>query len=63
MGSTGEPDRKRRHFSSLSSPTAAATKKSPFVTLSEDKKVFVLLFPKFFMGLFWNYMYIVVWLC
>ncbi|KAJ7962070.1 E3 ubiquitin protein ligase [Quillaja saponaria] len=37
MGSTGEPDRKRRHFSSLS-PTAAA-KKQPFSPISEDKKL------------------------
>ncbi|WCJ22965.1 E3 ubiquitin-protein ligase BRE1-like 1 [Euphorbia peplus] len=40
MGSTGEPDRKRRHFSSLSSPTAAAmAKKQPFSHPSEDKKL------------------------
>lgn len=39
MGGTGEADRKR-HFSSISSPTAAAiTKKHPFVPSSEDKKV------------------------
>ena len=38
MGSTGEPDRKRRHFSSLS-PTAATAKKMPFLPVSEDKKV------------------------
>lgn len=46
MGSTGEPDRKRRHFSSIS-PTAAAAaadaaataKKQPFLPISEDKKV------------------------
>lgn len=41
MGSTGEPDRKRRHFSSIS-PTAAAAaaaKKQPFWPSSEDKKV------------------------
>jgi len=37
MGSTGEPDRKRRHFSSIS-PTAAA-KKQPAFAPSEDKKV------------------------
>ncbi len=35
MGSTGEPDRKRRHFSSIS-PTAT---KQPFLPISEDKKV------------------------
>ncbi|XP_040993640.1 E3 ubiquitin-protein ligase BRE1-like 1 isoform X2 [Juglans microcarpa x Juglans regia] len=39
MGSTGEPDRKRRHFGSIS-PTAAATpKKQPFLPISEDKKL------------------------
>ncbi|KAL3537048.1 hypothetical protein ACH5RR_000414, partial [Cinchona calisaya] len=40
MGSTGEADRKRRHFSSTS-PTgaAAATKKHSFMPLSEDKKL------------------------
>ncbi|THF96476.1 hypothetical protein TEA_017072 [Camellia sinensis var. sinensis] len=37
MGSTGEPDRKRRHFSSIS-PTAASAKKQSFLPLSEDKK-------------------------
>ena len=39
LGSTGEHDRKRRHFSSISSPTAAAPKKQPFLPISEDKKV------------------------
>ncbi|XP_068634247.1 E3 ubiquitin-protein ligase BRE1-like 1 [Aristolochia californica] len=38
MGSTGEPDRKRRHFNSIS-PTAAAAKKLPFLPVSEDKKL------------------------
>uniref|UniRef100_A0A5B7BUQ2 E3 ubiquitin protein ligase n=1 Tax=Davidia involucrata TaxID=16924 RepID=A0A5B7BUQ2_DAVIN len=38
MGSTGEPDRKRRHFSSIS-PTAATAKKQPFLPISEDKKL------------------------
>lgn len=38
MGSTGEQDRKRRHFSAIS-PTAATAKKQPFVPLSEDKKL------------------------
>ncbi|KAL6981293.1 ubiquitin-like modifier hub1 [Sarracenia purpurea var. burkii] len=38
MGSTGEPDRKRRHFSSIS-PTSASAKKQPFLPLSEDKKL------------------------
>ncbi|PQP97498.1 E3 ubiquitin-protein ligase BRE1-like 1 isoform X2 [Prunus yedoensis var. nudiflora] len=38
MGSTGEHDRKRRHFSSLS-PTAATAKKQPFLPISEDKKL------------------------
>ncbi|XP_059451247.1 E3 ubiquitin-protein ligase BRE1-like 1 isoform X1 [Corylus avellana] len=46
MGSTGEPDRKRRHFGSMS-PTAATAaaaaaataKKQPFLPLSEDKKL------------------------
>ncbi|XP_010264387.1 PREDICTED: E3 ubiquitin-protein ligase BRE1-like 1 isoform X2 [Nelumbo nucifera] len=39
MGSTGEPDRKRRHFGSTISPTAAAAKKQPFLPFSEDKKL------------------------
>ncbi|XP_025015584.2 E3 ubiquitin-protein ligase BRE1-like 1 isoform X2 [Ricinus communis] len=39
MGSTGEPDRKRRHFNSISSPTAAMAKKQPFSHSSEDKKL------------------------
>ncbi|KAF9687687.1 hypothetical protein SADUNF_Sadunf02G0119000 [Salix dunnii] len=39
MGSAGEPDRKRRHFSSISSPPAAMTEKQPFSHLSEDKKL------------------------
>ncbi|XP_059633890.1 E3 ubiquitin-protein ligase BRE1-like 1 [Cornus florida] len=38
MGSTGEPDRKRRHVSSIS-PTAASPKKQPFLPTSEDKKL------------------------
>ncbi|KAF3440070.1 hypothetical protein FNV43_RR18348 [Rhamnella rubrinervis] len=38
MGSTGEHDRKRRHFNSIS-PTAATAKKQPFSSLSEDKKL------------------------
>ncbi|KAF6140375.1 hypothetical protein GIB67_005300 [Kingdonia uniflora] len=38
MGST-EPDRKRRHFSSISSPTAAAAKKHPALPVSEEKKL------------------------
>lgn len=38
MGSTGESDRKRRHFSSIS-PTAAAGKKHTFAPPSEDKKL------------------------
>lgn len=38
MGGTGEADRKR-HFSSISSPTAATAKKHPFVPSSEDKKL------------------------
>ncbi|XP_027112931.1 E3 ubiquitin-protein ligase BRE1-like 1 isoform X1 [Coffea arabica] len=38
MGSTGEADRKRRQFSSIS-PTGAAAKKHPFMPLSEDKKL------------------------
>ncbi|XVE76891.1 hypothetical protein DITRI_Ditri13aG0016800 [Diplodiscus trichospermus] len=37
MGSTGEADRKRRHFSSIS-PTAVAAKKQPFLPTSEEKK-------------------------
>ncbi|MFQ6626836.1 hypothetical protein Gotur_004989 [Gossypium turneri] len=38
MGSTGEADRKRRHFSSIS-PTAVAAKKQSFLPISEEKKV------------------------
>lgn len=38
MGSTGDADRKRRHFSSIS-PTAATAKKQPFLQSSEDKKL------------------------
>ncbi|GMI74091.1 REDUCED DORMANCY 4, histone mono-ubiquitination 1 [Hibiscus trionum] len=38
MGSTGEADRKRRHFSSIS-PTAVASKKQPFAPISEEKKL------------------------
>ncbi|CAI0445890.1 unnamed protein product [Linum tenue] len=38
MGSAGEPDRKRRHFSSLS-PTAVMAKKQPFSHFSDDKKL------------------------
>ncbi|KAK4411218.1 E3 ubiquitin-protein ligase BRE1-like 1, partial [Sesamum angolense] len=37
MGSTGEADKKRRHFSSIS-PTAGAAKKQPLAPLSEEKK-------------------------
>ncbi|KAJ7950849.1 E3 ubiquitin protein ligase [Quillaja saponaria] len=42
MGSTGEPDRKRRHFSSITPMAAAATataKKQPIPPISEDKKL------------------------
>ncbi|XP_057980578.1 E3 ubiquitin-protein ligase BRE1-like 1 [Malania oleifera] len=38
MGSTGEPDRKRRHVSSIS-PTAVTAKKQPFFPFTEDKKL------------------------
>ncbi|KAK6285436.1 hypothetical protein POUND7_011615 [Theobroma cacao] len=38
MGSTGEADRKRRHFSSIS-PTAVAAKKQPFLPISEEKRL------------------------
>ncbi|KAJ4952890.1 hypothetical protein NE237_029722 [Protea cynaroides] len=38
MGSTGEPDRKRRHLSSIP-PMAAAAKKQSFLPSSEDKKL------------------------
>lgn len=44
MGSTGEPDRKRRHFGSIS-PTAATAaaaataKKQPFLPISEENKL------------------------
>jgi len=51
MGSTGEPDRKRRHFSSISSPPAAMAKKQPFSHLSEDKKVGA--FSEFLLLLLW----------
>ncbi|CAL9089263.1 unnamed protein product [Musa textilis] len=40
MGSTGEPERKRRHFSSISPTSAGATtKKQPLAPCSEDKKL------------------------
>ncbi|KAJ3680554.1 hypothetical protein LUZ60_016832 [Juncus effusus] len=39
MGSTGEPDRKRRHFSSVSPTAAAANKKQPCSFFSDDKKL------------------------
>ncbi|XP_072988140.1 E3 ubiquitin-protein ligase BRE1-like 1 isoform X1 [Typha latifolia] len=39
MGSTGEPDRKRRHFSSISPTAGAAAKKQPLTPCSEDKKI------------------------
>ena len=51
MGSTGEPDRKRRHFSSISSPPVAMTEKQPFSHLSEDKKVGT--FSEFWLLLLW----------
>ncbi|KAA3471488.1 E3 ubiquitin-protein ligase BRE1-like 1 isoform X1 [Gossypium australe] len=38
MGSTGEADRKRRHFNSIS-PPAVASKKQPFLPISEEKKL------------------------
>ncbi|CAA0820391.1 E3 ubiquitin-protein ligase BRE1-like 1 [Striga hermonthica] len=38
MASTGEADKKRRHFSSIS-PAAAAGKKQPLAPLSEEKKL------------------------
>ncbi|TXG75589.1 hypothetical protein E1A91_1Z003200v1 [Gossypium mustelinum] len=38
MGSTGEADRKRRHFASIS-PTAVDSKKQPFSPTSEEKKL------------------------
>lgn len=38
MGSTGESDRKRRQFNTIS-PTAATAKKQPFLPSSEDKKL------------------------
>ncbi|TYI67748.1 hypothetical protein E1A91_D08G039300v1 [Gossypium mustelinum] len=38
MGSTGEADRKRRHFNSIP-PTAVASKKEPFLPISEEKKL------------------------
>ncbi|KHN15380.1 E3 ubiquitin-protein ligase BRE1-like 1 isoform X1 [Glycine soja] len=40
MGSMNDSDRKRRHFSSLSpTPAAATAKKLPFLPVSEDKKL------------------------
>ncbi|OVA08643.1 hypothetical protein BVC80_8511g8 [Macleaya cordata] len=39
MGSTGEPDRKRRHFSSIPSTPATAKKNSSFLPSSEEKKL------------------------
>ncbi|KAG5088186.1 hypothetical protein JHK86_000798 [Glycine max] len=40
MGSMSDSDRKRRHFSSLSpTPAAAIAKKLPFLPVSEDKKL------------------------
>nr|XP_010933635.2 LOW QUALITY PROTEIN: E3 ubiquitin-protein ligase BRE1-like 1 [Elaeis guineensis] len=39
MGSTGEPDRKRRHFSSISPTAGAAAKKQPLAPCSDDKKL------------------------
>ncbi|KAK7339260.1 hypothetical protein VNO77_19916 [Canavalia gladiata] len=40
MGSMGDSDRKRRHFSSLSpTPAAATAKKLPFLPVSEDKRL------------------------
>ncbi|KAJ0970584.1 hypothetical protein J5N97_018543 [Dioscorea zingiberensis] len=44
MGSTGEPDRKRRHFSSISPTAATAAKKQPLFpsSSSEDKKFIIL---------------------
>ncbi|CAL9165191.1 unnamed protein product [Musa hybrid cultivar] len=40
MGSTGEPERKRRHFSSISPTSAGATtKKQPLAPCKEDKKL------------------------
>ncbi|KAK7395594.1 hypothetical protein VNO78_16158 [Psophocarpus tetragonolobus] len=40
MGSMSDSDRKRRHFSSLSpTPPAATAKKLPFLPVSEDKKL------------------------
>lgn len=66
MGGTGEADRKR-HFSSISSPTAAAAKKHPFVPSSEDKKVidryfyfgfnssrFSRVYAEFLIGFYWR---------
>ncbi|KAK4414625.1 E3 ubiquitin-protein ligase BRE1-like 1 [Sesamum alatum] len=38
MGSTGEADKRRRHFSSIS-PTAGAAMKQPLAPLSEEKKL------------------------
>lgn len=42
MGSTGEPDRKRRHFSSISPTAGAAAKKHVLAPCTDDKKVLLL---------------------
>ncbi|KAL0913008.1 hypothetical protein M5K25_016437 [Dendrobium thyrsiflorum] len=39
MGSTGEPDRKRRHFSSISPTAGAAAKKHLLAPCTDDKKL------------------------
>ncbi|GMI85933.1 REDUCED DORMANCY 4, histone mono-ubiquitination 1 [Hibiscus trionum] len=39
MGSTGEADRKRRHFNSISPTAAVAAKKQRFLPTSEEKKL------------------------
>ncbi|KAF5744281.1 Histone ubiquitination proteins group [Tripterygium wilfordii] len=39
MGSTGEHDRKRRHFSPISPTETAAAKKQSFAPISEEKKL------------------------
>ncbi|PKA46449.1 E3 ubiquitin-protein ligase BRE1-like 1 [Apostasia shenzhenica] len=39
MGSTGEPDRKRRHFSSISPTAGAVAKKHLLTPCSDDKKL------------------------
>ena len=65
MGSTGESDRKRRHFNSLS-PMAATAKKQPVLPISEDKKVWFLclyLLICFVLSLNWRFRIRIIGIC